>query len=111
MWLQVAVQADESLAEALSEALMDAGALSVSIDDADAGTEAEVPQFGEPGHPAQPLWQHNRVIALFDRDVELAVALVMGLAFAALISSFVEDRKSTRLNSSHNGQSRMPSSA
>jgi len=84
MWLQVAVQADEAHAETLSEALMDAGALSVSIDDADAGTPDEVPQFGEPGHPAQPLWQHSRVVALFDRDVELAVALAEAAAQAGL---------------------------
>ncbi|GAA5178466.1 50S ribosomal protein L11 methyltransferase [Niveibacterium umoris] len=63
---------------------MDAGALSVSIDDADAGTPAEVAQFGEPGHPAQPLWQHSRVVALFDQDAEIAVALAEAAAQAGL---------------------------
>ena len=41
MWISVILQADATRAEALSEALMEHGALSVSIDDADAGTEAE----------------------------------------------------------------------
>ena len=39
-------------AEAASDALMDElGALSVSVEDADAGTQAEQPMFGEPGMP------------------------------------------------------------
>ena len=66
MWISVTLQADADKAEALSDALMEAGALSVSIEDADAGTEAETPQFGEPGHLPTALWDHSRVIALFD---------------------------------------------
>ena len=84
MWLSVILQADAARAETLSEALMEHGALSVSIDDADAGTEAERPQFGEPGmHPAS-LWDHSRVIALFDTDVDLADALATASAAAGL---------------------------
>jgi ribosomal protein L11 methyltransferase len=49
MWISVTLQADADRAEALSDALMEHGALSVSIEDADAGTEARAPQFGEPG--------------------------------------------------------------
>lgn len=45
------------------------GALSVSIEDADAETGMEQPIFGEPGTPAPGLWQHNTVSALFDMDV------------------------------------------
>ncbi|MFU2486016.1 50S ribosomal protein L11 methyltransferase [Thauera sp. WH-1] len=66
MWISVTLQAEADKAEALSDALMEAGALSVSIEDADAGTEAEKPQFGEPGHLPTGLWDHSRVIALFD---------------------------------------------
>lgn len=65
-WISVTLQADAARAEALSDALMEAGALSVSIEDADAGTDAEKPQFGEPGHLPTSLWDHSRVIALFD---------------------------------------------
>ncbi|MBP8267494.1 MAG: 50S ribosomal protein L11 methyltransferase, partial [Zoogloea sp.] len=84
MWISVILQADATRAEALSEALMEHGALSVSIDDADAGTDAERPQFGEPGmHPAS-LWDHSRVIALFDTDVDLADALATASAAAGL---------------------------
>jgi ribosomal protein L11 methyltransferase len=84
MWLSVALDTDERFVEAFSEALMDVGAVSVSIEDADAGTAAEVPQFGEPGHPAQPLWPHSRVVALFDSTVDLAAALAQAAAAAGL---------------------------
>ena len=78
MWISVTLLADAEKAEALSDALMEAGALSVSIEDADAGTDAEKPQFGEPGHLPTSLWDHSRVIALFDGEAsrpELEAAL------------------------------------
>lgn len=82
MWISVTLQADAAKAEALSDALMDAGALSVSIEDADAGTEAEKPQFGEPGHLPTGLWDHSRVIALFDVGADLAPALAQAAGAA-----------------------------
>lgn len=82
MWISVTLQADAAKAEALSDALMEAGALSVSIEDADAGTDAEKPQFGEPGHLPTSLWDHSRVIALFDGATS-SEALAAMLAEAA----------------------------
>ncbi|NMG76087.1 50S ribosomal protein L11 methyltransferase [Aromatoleum diolicum] len=82
MWISVTLQAEAKKAEALSDALMDAGALSISIEDADAGTDAEKPQFGEPGHHPVGLWDHSRVIALFDANADLAVALARAAADA-----------------------------
>lgn len=87
MWISVTLQADADKAEALSDALMDAGALSVSIEDADAGTAAEKPQFGEPGHLPTALWDHSRVIALFDGDIR-DDALRAALAEAAHAAGF-----------------------
>ena len=66
MWISAALLTDAAHAEALSEALLEHGALSVGVEDADAGTERETPQFGEPGSPAAPLWTTSRVVALFD---------------------------------------------
>ncbi len=83
MWISVTLQADAEKAEALSDALMEVGALSVSIEDADAGTEAEKPQFGEPGHLPTSLWDHSRVIALFDGETA-EDALQAALAEASL---------------------------
>ncbi len=87
MWTSVTLQADASRAEALSDALMEAGALSVSIEDADAGTDAETPQFGEPGHLPSALWDHSRVIALFDAGADGAQLAAM-LAQAAAAAGF-----------------------
>lgn len=86
MFLSVTLRAEATLAEALSEALMDAGALSVSVEDADAGTPEEKPQFGEPGHVNERLWDHSRVIALFDGEADLAVMLAEASATAGLDS-------------------------
>lgn len=71
MWISAALATDAEHAEPLSEALLGQGALSVSVEDADAGTERETPQFGEPGSPTAPLWQTSRVIALFEPGDEL----------------------------------------
>ena len=52
--------------EPLSDALEALEALSVSVEDADAQTDAEQALFGEPGMPAPKNgWQRSRVIALF----------------------------------------------
>ncbi len=66
MWTNVLIHTRAEHAEAFSEALLARGALSVSVEDADAGTEHETPQFGEPGSPDTPLWANSKVIALFD---------------------------------------------
>ena len=66
MWLSVTLATDAAHAEALADALLALGALSVGMEDADAGTDRETPQFGEPGHLPTALWDHSRVIALFD---------------------------------------------
>ena len=42
----------ETEVETISEALQALDALSVSVEDADAQTDAEQPLFGEPGMPA-----------------------------------------------------------
>jgi len=63
----------EALVETLSEALDALDALSVSIEDADAQTDAEQALFGEPGLPApKEGWQRSRVVALF-ADEALAI--------------------------------------
>lgn len=55
----------EAQAEALSDALLEAGVLSVSVEDADTDTDVENPLFGEPGmEPEVQAWNRNRVVAL-----------------------------------------------
>jgi ribosomal protein L11 methyltransferase len=56
----------EDRVETISEALDALDALSVSVEDADAQTEAEQALFGEPGMPApKEGWNRSRVIALY----------------------------------------------
>jgi ribosomal protein L11 methyltransferase len=69
MWLSVSLEADAERADALSDALLTQGAITVSVEDALAGTPDETPQFGEPGSAAcdaLPLWSRSRVSALFE---------------------------------------------
>ena len=80
-WLAVIFDVDADRAETFGDALLEAGALSVDVADAAAGTPQERPVFDEPGAASARGWDRNR------------------------------DRKSTRLNSSHIQKSRMPSSA
>jgi ribosomal protein L11 methyltransferase len=66
MWISAAIITDATHADALSDALAEAGAISVTVDDAEAGSVFETPQFGEPGSPETPLWRLSRVVALFE---------------------------------------------
>ena len=59
----------EGRVERLSDALDALDALSVSVEDADAQTDAEQALFGEPGMPPpKEGWQRSRVTALFADD-------------------------------------------
>ncbi|MBS0507293.1 MAG: 50S ribosomal protein L11 methyltransferase [Proteobacteria bacterium] len=56
----------EDRVETLSDAFDALEALSVSVEDADAQTDAEQALFGEPGMPApREAWQRSRITALF----------------------------------------------
>lgn len=74
-WLTLSVTASADYAEALSEALLNRGALSVDMLDADADTPDEQAIFGEPGEPTSSVWQHNLVNALFESDADVAGVL------------------------------------
>ena len=83
-WLSLSIETDCLHAEALADALMDNGALSVSIEDADAGTPRETPQFGEPGSITTPGWERSRVVVLLESDTDIqtliaACAIIAGL--------------------------------
>ncbi|MEM5343907.1 50S ribosomal protein L11 methyltransferase [Paraburkholderia azotifigens] len=73
---ELVVELAREHAEALSDALLELGALSVSVEDADADTPDEQPLFGEPGlTPERAAWTHSRVIALLAPEHEPAVLL------------------------------------
>ncbi len=75
-WQNVSFLTDAGHAEPVCDALMEAGALSASIEDADAGTPDEQPQFGEPDSITTPGWQHSRVVALLETDADVAAMLL-----------------------------------
>lgn len=83
-WLSISIDTDCAHAEALADALLDAGALSASIEDADAGTPDEKPQFGEPGSPTTPGWDRSRVLALLTPGTDVDELLADCAALAGL---------------------------
>jgi ribosomal protein L11 methyltransferase len=82
---EVVIEIAREHAEGLSDALMEAGALSVSVEDADEGTEDERPLFGEPGMvPEQAAWDHSRVVALTGADDDQAIIVAEAAAAIGL---------------------------
>jgi ribosomal protein L11 methyltransferase len=58
-------------ADLVTDALLEAGALCASVEDADLDTPEEQPIFGEPGSEASPQgWQTNRVMALLADGID-----------------------------------------
>ena len=74
-WQSVRLLVDSKQAELLSDALMEAGALSVSLEDADAGTADETPLFGEPDYPTAELWPHSIALVLLEEHADVAATL------------------------------------
>lgn len=74
-WISLIVDSDAEHAEILSDTLLELGARSVDLLDADADTPDEQAIFGEPGEPSIGVWQHNRVSALFDSDKDVVAIL------------------------------------
>ena len=63
---ELSLMSPQDRVESLSDALDALDALSVSVEDADAQTDAEQALFGEPGMPPpQDGWQRSRIVALF----------------------------------------------
>jgi ribosomal protein L11 methyltransferase len=79
--VELTLRAPQALVEPVSDALIDElDALSVSVEDADAGSDAERALFGEPGLPAPAAgWERSTVKALFDSEAtaEAAAALLL----------------------------------
>ena len=79
---ELVLQAPESLVESVSDALMDElDALSVSVEDSDADTDAEHALFGEPGMPAPSAgWARSTLKALFESEAAASEAATLLLA-------------------------------
>ncbi len=79
---ELVLQAPEALVESVSDALMDElDALSVSVEDSDADTDAEHALFGEPGMPPPSAgWQRSTLKALFETEEAASAAATLLLA-------------------------------
>jgi ribosomal protein L11 methyltransferase len=69
-WISLKIEAQDHTADLISDTLMEMGALSAIIEDANAETIDEQPIFGEPGDPPPGIWQQNLVSALFDAGID-----------------------------------------
>lgn len=78
---ELALVCREADVEIVSDALMEIDALAVSVEDADADTDAERALFGEPGMPAPKAgWERSVVKALFPTEPEATEAATLLLA-------------------------------
>jgi len=87
--VELTLSADERSAEALADALVEAGALSVALEDANAETPDEQPLFGEPGLvPERHAWTASRLRVLVEDDdgegVVRAAAAAVGISPPAI---------------------------
>jgi ribosomal protein L11 methyltransferase len=74
--------------EPVCDALIELEAMSVSVEDADAGSDAESALFGEPGQPAPRAgWNRSSLRALFVDEAQAveAVTLLLAQPFAAQV--------------------------
>ncbi len=78
-------------AEKLSDALVENGAFSVSIEDADADSLDEEPIFGEPGlEPKELAWRRSRIKALADGSFDIEKALAQACVSLGLEQPAIE---------------------
>ena len=90
----------ERSAEDFADMMMDAGAMSVSIEDADLGSPDEKPLYGEPGtEPDTFAWNRSIVSVLADDTFDASQAA----AIAAVINEVRYDGTRRRLGAHHAG--------
>ena len=70
-WINLKIRASAAYAHSMSDALIELGALSCSIEDSYLNSENEEALFGEPNIPSNTIWQHNTVESLFNADVSI----------------------------------------
>ena len=75
---------DAAKVSAVSDALIEEGAFSVDVADAQVGTESETPIFGEPGQDFEAAFESNRLVALFSPEADLPAVFGRAMAAAGL---------------------------
>ena len=109
----LALLAPAAAVDTLSDLLADElDALAVSIEDADAGSDAEQPVFDEPGVAAGSTWAHARVTALFADEAQATAAAAAVAAHGSdevhvVAIAAVEDHDWVRLTQAQFGPCRI----
>jgi ribosomal protein L11 methyltransferase len=81
MYRELIVIVPRDVSEALSDALLELGVLSVQAEDADADTTDEVAIFAEPGEPVSDnAWRRTRLIALLDPQASASGEVILARA-------------------------------
>src|SRR5688572_9465766 len=83
-WLAVKLAVNAPGVDTLSDALLQMGALSVEVTDADAGTSGEHPLFSEPDERGAPVWNSSIVTALFNECDDIAANVGAALTSAGV---------------------------
>ena len=83
-WLSVSFEVPVADVEAISDALIEAGAASVEVADADAGSAAEQPVFAEPGAGTPRGWRRSRIAALVAENADAAALVAAACAQAGI---------------------------
>jgi len=93
-WLALTLELDAACAEAVSDALLEAGAISVSVEDAAAGTAQETAHYREPGMGQPPAgpdpvaamtpWRTNRICALVPSQADARAVVAVAARAAGL---------------------------
>lgn len=69
-WQSLTLDVEAAQAEAMSDALLEQGVMSVCVEDADAGTDAEVPRYAEPAWETPVAWRRHRLSVLLAPAME-----------------------------------------
>jgi ribosomal protein L11 methyltransferase len=96
-WLAITLEVEQPGAEALTEALLEAGAESVALEDADAGTPQERALFAEPGGAdagggskgwdVPPGWRRARIVALAAEQADAGAIVAQAARSAGLAAA------------------------
>lgn len=83
-WLSVSFEVGADDADAISDALLEAGAESVELTDAEAGCASEQPRFDEGGLASPGAWQRSRLTVLLDEKADATAVVAAACARAGI---------------------------
>jgi ribosomal protein L11 methyltransferase len=81
------MRVEAPFAEAFSEALLELGAQSVTIEDASADTPDEMPSYGEPGCDSSATWRNSRLSALVELERDTRALIECAASAAGLVAA------------------------